>query len=138
MKLMPLITKERIIDHVMGQVQKYLPKKNKTTGFDFYGNNYSLSSSKLHKQFIWSHNFLEEKKIEDYKKKYRIKYMNTKNKIIENTKHIKNKLIKKEDKDIPSIMKIKTEMFFSTHKNQKFKLNKSSNKLHKRYHLFES
>jgi hypothetical protein len=136
LKLMPLITKEKIIDHVMGQVQKYLPSRNKTSSFDFYGNDYSSNKRNLYKQFIWSHNFMEEKKMEDYQKRYKIKYItNTKNEIIDNN-FMKKKPVK--DKDIPTVLKINSEMFFSTQKFRSFHLNKNSNKLNKTHQLFES
>lgn len=134
LKLIPLITKEKIIDHVMGQVQKYLPK-NKTSSFDFYGNDYSLNKGKLYKQYIWSHNFMEEKKMEKYKKEYKIKYINTRNKILDNN-FMKKKPVK--DKDIPNIYKIKSEMFFTTPKFKKLNLSKSSNKANMTHNLFES
>ena len=122
LKSIPLINKELIIDHVIGQVQKYLPNKNiKNNTFDCNGNDEDddIFKRKLDKQFIWSHNFLEEKKMENYKKRYKIKFIDTDNKIIIN-KLKKNKPIK--DRSIPAIMRIRTNMFFATTKNKDEKL----------------
>lgn len=128
---MPYITKELIIDHVMGQVQKYLPDRNRNKTSTFYDYD-DYSKDKLYKQFIWSHNFMEEKKMDEYKKRYRIKYIDGKNKIVE------NKLIKekhKRDKDLPNIFKIKTEMFFSSQKNKTYSLDKNLNKSNKTHQI---
>ena len=133
LKSIPLITKELIIDHVIGQVEKYLPseKKNKLNPFENYENNEINENNdknkvKFNKQFIWSHNFMEEKKMEDYRRKYRIKYIDTEYKRkINNLK--KEKVIK--DKSIPEIVKIKTNMFFSFPKNKSYNLDKNSNHL---------
>ena len=122
LKSIPLINKELIIDHVMDQVQKYLPNKNiKNNTFDSNGNDEDddIFKRKLDKQFIWSHNFLEEKKMENYKKRYKIKFIDTDNKIKIN-KLKKNKPIK--DRSIPAIMRIRTNLFFSTTKNKNEKL----------------
>lgn len=129
----PLIKKEFIIDHVIGQVQKYLPYQNKkmTNGLEVVSNeinerNNDKNKLKLNKQFIWSHNFMEEKKMEDYKRRYRIRYINTEYKN-------KYKKLKKEkvliDKDIPEIKKIKTNMFFAFPKNKSYSLDKNPNNL---------
>lgn len=120
LKFLPLLNKELIIDHVMGQAQKYLPHKNmKNNTFDYNkkDDNDDIFQRKLDKQFIWSHNFIEDKKMENYKKRYKIKFIDTNadNSIIIN-KLKKNKPIK--DRSIPEIMKITTNMFFSTSKNK--------------------
>ena len=118
LKSLPLVNKEFIIDHVIGQVQKYLPNKNNNS---FEKNDYEEinninNNEKLNKQFIWSHNFMEEKKIEDYRKRYKIKFINTEMKIKNYSLKKKKPLI---DKELPEIMKIKTEMFFAIPKNKK-------------------
>ena len=65
LKSLPLVNKELIIDHVIGQVQKYLPNKNNNSfeNNDFEEKNNINNNDKLNKQFIWSHNFMEEKKL---------------------------------------------------------------------------
>ena len=117
---LPLITKELIIDHVMGQVEKYLPYQNKNIKTNPLEDNERDDNNdnhkeKLDKQFIWSHNFMEEKKFEDYKKRYRIKFIDTESKIKIN-KLKKNKTIK--DKSLPEIMKIRTNLFFNSSKDK--------------------
>ena len=130
LKSLPLVNKEFIIDHVIGQVQKYLPNKNNNSSEnnDFEAKNNINNNEKLNKQFIWSHNFLEEKKIEDYRKRYKIKFINTEMKIKNYSLKKKKPLI---DKELPEIMKIKTEMFFDIPKNKKHSnilINKRFNK----------
>lgn len=127
----PLITKEYIIDHVMGQVEKYLPYHNKNIKINFLDDNErddnnDKNKEKLDKQFIWSHNFMEEKKFDDYKKRYRIKFIDTENKIKIN-KLKKNKTIK--DKSLPEIMKIRTNIFFTSSKDKIDNSDKDSKKL---------
>ena len=127
LKTIPLVTREFIIEHVMGQVAKYLPYQKQNIHNNTFENNelneYKiLYNGKLNKQFIWSHNFIEEKKMNDYKKKYRIKFIKTENKT-------KNYRLKKErhikDKSLPEIKKIRTNMFFSSQKNNNsFRKNK--------------
>lgn len=114
----PLINREFIIDHVMGQVEKYLPDKNmKNNTFEKnkIDEDKDLFNYKFKNQFIWSHNFMEEKQMDDYRKKYRIKYIKTEN-------QLKDYKLKKEkvkiDKSLPEIIKIRTNMFFSTPKNK--------------------
>ena len=128
----PLIRKEYIIDHVMGQVQKYLPYQNKKVNNSLEDDeinekNNDKNKIKLNKQFIWSHNFMEEKKLEDYKKKYRIKYIDTDTeyKSNNNNKLKKGKIIK--DRNIPNIIKIRTNMFFSFPKNKSYNFDKNAN-----------
>lgn len=120
LKPIPLVTKEFIIDHVMGQVQKYLPNLNIIKDNENTGKN----NEKLNKQFIWSHNFMEEKKMDDYRRRYRIKYIDTEYKIKSN-KLKKEKLVK--DKSIPEIMKMNTNMFFSYQKNKGSNLKRNIN-----------
>lgn len=127
LKSIPLVNKEFIIDHVIGQVQKYLPNKkiNSIESSEFDEIN-DIHDEQFKKQFIWSHNFMEEKKTEDYRRRYKIKFLNTEYKI-------KNYSLKKKmpliDKSIPEIKKIKTEMFFAFPKNKK----QSNNLLKKRF-----
>ena len=59
---------------------------------------------------------MEEKKIEDYRKRYKIKFINTEMKIKNYSLKKKKPLI---DKELPEIMKIKTEMFFAIPKKIK-------------------
>ena len=118
LKAIPLVTREFIIEHVMGQVEKYLPYQKKNIFNNTFENNelnkYKiLYNGKLNKQFIWSHNFMEEKKMDDYKKKYRIKFIKTENKT-KNCKLKKERYIK--DKSLPEIKRIRTNMFFSSQK----------------------
>ena len=127
----PLITKELIIDHVMGQVEKYLPYQNKNMNTNSLDDNERDDNNdnhkeKLDKQFIWSHNFMEEKKFDDYKKRYRIKFLDTENKIKIN-KLKKNKSIK--DKSLPEIMRIKTNIFFNSTKDKVDNSDKDSKKI---------
>ena len=127
----PLITKQLIIDHVMGQVEKYLPYQNKnmknnTLEESERDDNKIKNKEKLDKQFIWSHNFMEEKKYEDYKKRYRIKFIDTENKNKIN-KLKKNKSIK--DKSLPEIMRIRTNIFFNSSKYKVDNSDKDSKKL---------
>ena len=127
----PLITKELIIDHVMGQVEKYLPYQNKNMKTNSLEDNERDDTNdnhkeKLDKQFIWSHNFMEEKKFDDYRKRYRIKFLDTENKVKIN-KLKKNKTIK--DKSLPEIMKIKTNIFFSSSKDKVDNSDKDSKKI---------
>ena len=75
---------------------------------------------------------MEEKKMDEYKKRYRIKFIDGKNKIVEN-KLIKEKHIK--DKDLPNIFKIKTEMFFSSRKDKTYSLDKNLNKSKKTHQI---
>ena len=128
---LPLITKELIIDHVMGQVEKYLPYQNKNIKTNPLEDNERDDNNdnhkeKLDKQFIWSHNFMEEKKFEDYKKRYRIKFIDTESKIKIN-KLKKNKTTK--DKSLPEIMKIRTNLFFNSSKDKLDNSDKDSKKL---------
>ena len=128
---LPLITKELIIDHVMRQVEKYLPYQNKNIKTNPLEDNERDDNNdnhkeKLDKQFIWSHNFMEEKKFEDYKKRYRIKFIDTESKIKIN-KLKKNKTIK--DKSLPEIMKIRTNLFFNSSKDKLDNSDKDSKKL---------
>ena len=127
----PLITKELIIDHVMGQVEKYLPYQNKNMNTNSLDDNERDDNNdnhkeKLDKQFIWSHNFMEEKKFDDYKKRYRIKFLDTENKVKIN-KLKKNKSIK--DKSLPEIMRIKTNIFFNSTKDKVDNSDKDSKKI---------
>ena len=128
---LPLITKELIIDHVMRQVEKYLPYQNKNIKTNPLEDNERDDNNdnhkeKLDKQFIWSHNFMEEKKFDDYRKRYRIKFLDTENKVKIN-KLKKNKTIK--DKSLPEIMKIKTNIFFSSSKDKVDNSDKDSKKI---------
>ena len=78
---LPLVQKEIIIDHVMNRTQKYLPLINKKYEFMKYGykeiKQKNFDEEKKNRQINWSHNLLEQKKLEDFQKIYRIKYLNT-------------------------------------------------------------
>ena len=78
---LPLVQKEIIIDHVMNRTQKYLPLINKKYEFMKYGykevKQKNFNEEKKNKQINWSHNFIQQKKLEDFQKIYRIKYLNT-------------------------------------------------------------
>lgn len=136
LKLKPisLISKEFIIDHAMGQVQKYFHfnLKGKNNSFEFpesneFNNNYNSSRNR---QLVWSHNFIEDKKNDEYRKRYRIKYIDTEDKIYDNRR--KEKMIK--DRSIPNITKIKNETLYSTQKNYKtYTINKRLNNLRQIY-----
>ena len=78
---LPLVQKEIIINHVMNRTQKYLPLINKKYEFMKYGykevKQKNFDEEKKNKQINWSHNFIQQKKLEDFQKIYRIKYLNT-------------------------------------------------------------
>ena len=78
---LPLIQKEKIIDHAMNQVQKYLPFINKKYEYMKYGNKEHFTKlkdeEKKNRQLNWSRNFLEQKKLEEYKKIYKVKYLHS-------------------------------------------------------------
>ena len=77
---LPLVHKQEIIEHVMNKAEKYLPLINKKYDFMRYKNTINEpkinEDEKFTKQYTWSHNFLEQKKLEDYKKIYKIKHIN--------------------------------------------------------------
>ena len=78
---LPLVQKQIIVDHVMNRTQKYLPLINKKYEFMKYGykevKQKNFDEEKKNKQINWSHNFIQQKKLEDFQKIYRIKYLNT-------------------------------------------------------------
>mgnify|MGYP006873146025 CR=1 FL=1 len=134
LKLKPisLISKEFIIDHAMGQVQKYFHfnLKNKNNSFEFVDPSDNNNNSSRNRELVWSHNFIEDKKNDDYRKRYRIKYIDTEDRLYNNLK--KEKM--KKDKSIPTITKIKNETFFSTQKSYKtYNLHKRLNNLRQIY-----
>ena len=109
LKPIPFITKECIIDHVMEQVQKYIPSNsriiNNRTEMTRNNNNFN-NKGILNKQVVWSLNYLEDKKMNDYKKMYKLKYL------AQDYEAVKDKLKKrkiKKDKSIPLIKRIKID-----------------------------
>lgn len=78
---LPLVQKQIIVDHVMTKTHKYLPLINKKYEFMKYGykevKQKIFDEEKKNKQINWSHNFIQQKKLEDFQKIYRIKYLNT-------------------------------------------------------------
>ncbi len=78
---LPLVQRQKIIEHVMNQTKKYLPFINKKYEFMKYGykevKQKISDEEKKNKQINWSHNFIQQKKLEDFQKIYRIKYLNT-------------------------------------------------------------
>jgi hypothetical protein len=99
---LPLIQKEKIIDHAMNQVQKYLPFINKKYEFIKYGNKKSNTNLKdeemKNRQLYWSRNFLQQKKLEEYKKIYKIKYIHSEE--INNNNKFKDEFIQKDSEGI--------------------------------------
>ena len=93
-KPLPLITRNKIIEHILGQYKIYMDK-NKDID-----KRYDLINEKMRKQYIWSHNILEEKKIKEYKKIYRIKYLTL------------NQIDTKKEEKIPIINRFKNEPFY--------------------------
>lgn len=97
-----LIEKQKIIDHVMNKTQKYLPFINKKYEFMKYGNkehNKKLKDEeKKNRQLYWSHNFLQQKKLEEYKKIYKIKYLHSEE--INNNNKFKDEFIQKDSEGI--------------------------------------
>ena len=92
-KPLPIVSKNKIIEHILQRYKIYMDK-NKNID-----NHYNLINEKMKKQYIWSHNILEEKKIKEYKKIYRIKYLENNN----------NKL--KNEGNLPNLTKLKYETF---------------------------
>lgn len=123
LKKTPLVTKEFIIDHVMSQVEKYLPNiKNRNNNSELPDNNESNNNLSKTKHIIWSHNFMEEKKNEEYQKNYRIKYIDTETNFLK-----KEKIIK--DKTIPEVIKIHTETSFPSLKVESYRNNRYLNNI---------
>ena len=95
---LPAVQRNIIIDHVMNKTQKYLPLINKKYDFMKYGykqkKQRELDEEKKNKQMMWSYNFLQQKKLEDYEKIYVIKYLNTEQ-LIKNDKY-KDEYIQKD------------------------------------------
>ena len=128
LKILPLVTKEQITEHILNEVNKYLTysydNKDKIVYLD---NKKKLENNKKNlidnKQYIWSHDIMEQKKINEYKKLYTIKYIDTtridKNIFLSNNK-------KKIFNDIPSIIKIDKKNDF------KFKTSMSNDKTQKK------
>ena len=78
---LPMIQREIIINHIMNKTQKYLPLINKKYEFLKYGykevKQKILDEERKNRQMLWSNNFIQKKKLEEYEKIYRIKYLNT-------------------------------------------------------------
>ena len=96
-----LIQKQKIIDHIMNKVQKYLPFINKKYEFMKYGNekhNPKLEcEEKKNRQLYWSRNFLQQKKLEEYKKIYKVKYLHSEE---FNNNKFKDEFIQKDSEGI--------------------------------------
>ena len=77
---LPLVQRKIIINHLMNQAEKYLPFINKKYEFMKYGNKEkkqkNFEEEKKNRQMAWSYNFLQQKKLEQYEKIYKIKYLN--------------------------------------------------------------
>lgn len=121
LKPIPLITREFAVNHVMDKVQRYFPYKpiNKSKTVGNLDNNDDKNNSK-DKQFIWSYNFMEEVKNDNYRKRYRIKHIDT-----EGNKYKKIKFIR--DKDIPRVIRINTETSFPALKFENYSNNYFNN-----------
>lgn len=97
-----LIQKQKIINHVMNKAHKYLPFINKKYEFIKYGNKKSNTNLKdeemKNRQLYWSRNFLQQKKLEEYKKIYKIKYIHSEE--INNNNKFKDEFIQKDSEGI--------------------------------------
>ena len=97
-----LIQKQKIINHVMNKAHKYLPFINKKYEFIKYGNKKSNTNLKdeemKNRQLYWSRNFLQQKKLEEYKKIYKIKYLHSEE--INNNNKFKDEFIQKDSEGI--------------------------------------
>lgn len=95
---LPLVQKEIIIDHVMNRTQKYLPLINKKYEFMKYGNKEHKpkinDEEKKNRQLHWSRNFLEQKKLEEYRKIYKVKYLHSEER--QNNIKFKDEFIQKD------------------------------------------
>ena len=135
LKILPLVTKEQITEHILNEVNKYLTysydNKDKIVYLD---NKKKLENNKSNlinnKQYIWSHDFMEQKKNNEYKKLYSIKYIDT-TRVDKNIILSRNK--KKIFSDIPSVIKIekitdfKNKTSVSIGKNKKKEALKNKN-----------
>lgn len=77
---LPLVQRQTIINHLMNQTEKYLPFINNKYEFMKYGSKENkqknFDEEKKNRQMSWSYNFIQQKKLEQYEKIYRIKYLN--------------------------------------------------------------
>lgn len=96
LKYLPLVTKELIKDDILTKVNRYLTK----------GKN--PEDARFNKEFEWSKNLLAIKRDNEYKKMYRIKYINLSPSEQEN-RFKKSKI--KRDFTIPRIVKLKKVEF---------------------------
>ena len=95
---LPFVQRELIINHVMNKTQRYLPLINKKYEFLKYGykeiKQKNFDEERKVRQMLWSHNFMQQKKLEEYEKIYRIKYLNTEQ--TPPTSKFKDELIQKD------------------------------------------
>ena len=119
---LPLVQRQTIIDHVMNKTQKYLPLINPKFDFLRYGMNKKCNKEeKKSRQMIWSHKFLQQKKLEEYEKIYRIKYLATEQS--NNIGKFKDELTQK-DYDNPQI-----ERYIVPISNPKYRTHSSNKKI---------
>ena len=108
---LPLVQKQIIVDHVMTKTHKYLPLINKKYEFLKYGykqvKQKDFDEEKKNRQMKWSCNFLERKKLEDYYKIYKIKYLDSEEEQVQNTKY-KDEFIQKDFEYSKNNSQIKT------------------------------
>ena len=108
---LPLVQKQIIVDHVMTKTHKYLPLINKKYEFLKYGykqvKQKDFDEEKKNRQMKWSCNFLELKKLEDYYKIYKIKYLDSEEEQVQNTKY-KDEFIQKDFEYSKNNSQIKT------------------------------
>lgn len=116
LKYLPMITKETIKDEILGKVDRYLSKDNKNT----------KENRRFDKEFIWSRNLMAVKRENEYKKMYRIKYIDVESE--QGRKYGKSNF--KRDFTIPSIIKLNHTKFllnskkcFSSRDNKKKNVN---------------
>ena len=108
---LPLVQKQIIVDHVMTKTHKYLHLINKKYEFLKYGykqvKQKDFDEEKKNRQMKWSCNFLERKKLEDYYKIYKIKYLDSEEEQVQNTKY-KDEFIQKDFEYSKNNSQIKT------------------------------
>ena len=135
LKFLPLVTKEKVTEYILNEVNKYLTysydNKDKIVYLDNKKKQENNKSNLVNnKQYIWSHDFMEQKKNNEYKKLYSIKYIDT-------TRVDKNIILSRNKKkiftDIPSVIKIekitdfKNKTSVSIDKNKKKEALKNKN-----------
>ena len=95
---LPLVQRQKIIEYVMNQTKKYLPFINKKYEFMKYGNKEHKpkinDEEKKNRQLHWSRNFLEQKKLEEYRKIYKVKYLHSEER--QNNIKFKDEFIQKD------------------------------------------